>query len=168
MKVFKYCPNCKFKLNKTEESYFCKSCQEKFYLNPAPTASVLPIKYGRVLLAKRGIEPYKGEYDLIGGFIKPGESAENAATRETKEETGLNVRIIQLIGTYPDQYGKGGNYTINIHFIAEVIGGKPEPQSDASSLEWIPIKEIPKLKLKGFKNTREALKDLQKWYKERK
>ncbi len=53
---------------------------------------------GRLLLIQRGHEPSKGRWSLPGGRIEVGESAEEAAVREVREETGLDVRIKQLAG----------------------------------------------------------------------
>ena len=65
----------------------CPNCDFVFYNNPAPCVSLLFYQDGQVLLARRGIEPQKGKWDLVGGFINTGESGEAAAVREAKEET---------------------------------------------------------------------------------
>lgn len=162
MSDYKFCPHCKSPLELRSDHYACGSCNTKIHINPKPCVSVLPIKNGKVLLSKRAIDPYKGEYDLIGGFMEVGETVEKAAKREVKEETGLDIELTELLGTYPDQYGDGGDYTINIQFVAKIVGGKTKAQEDVASLHWVPINKLPKTR--GFKNTRQTLKDLQKWY----
>ena len=161
MVIYKYCPKCKYPLETSEEYFLCKSCGQKIYKNPKPCVSVLPIRGNKVLLARRAIEPYRGEYDLIGGFMKVGETVEEAAKREVKEETGLDIRLTEILGTYPDQYGLNGDYTINIQYLAKIVGGKMMAKDDIDFLEWIRIDNLPK-RLRGFKNTRESLRDLKK------
>ena len=158
---YEFCPQCKNPLNTSGKHPYCSSCHIYIYQNPKPTASVLPIKNGKVLLAIRGIEPYKGEYDTIGGFLELGEHPEKTARRETKEETGLDIKLIDLLGMHRDRYGKGGDYLINLFYVAEVVGGKLKPGDDVESLHWIPINKVPKM---PFKSANEAIKDLQKWY----
>lgn len=159
---FKYCPYCKGDLIKKESEFDCKNCDKKIYINPAPCVSVLPIKDDQVLLSVRKLPPHKGELDLIGGFMQPNETTEECAIRECKEETGLNIKIIKLLGTYPDIYGKGGTYTINIQYIVKIVSGNMKANDDISDLKWIKIKDIPNLKLKGFENTKRTLNDLVK------
>lgn len=163
MNNYKFCPRCKNEITFIEDHYSCDNCGLKIYIDPKPCVSALPVKDGKVLLSVRAIEPYKGEYDLIGGFIKNGKTVAEAIKREVLEETGLDIKIIELLGTYPDRYGEGGDYTINIQFVVEIIGGEPAPKDDVASLKWVSIDKLPKLN--GFNNTRETLKELQKWYR---
>lgn len=127
---------------------------------------MLPILDGKVLLSKRAIEPHKGEYDIIGGFLKPGEHPKEGAVREASEETGLDIEVLELLGIYTDKYGNEGDYTLNIHYLGKIKGGKMKAQEDVSSLHWIPIKKVPLNE--GFNNTKDTLKDLKKWYSKNK
>ncbi len=161
---FKYCPYCKGDLIKRGFEFDCKNCDNKVYINPAPCVSVLPIKDGQVLLSVRKLPPYKGELDLIGGFMQPNETTEECAIRECKEETGLDIKIIKLFGTYPDKYGKVGSFTINIQYLVKIIDGKMKATDDISDLKWINIMDIPSIKLNSFKNTKVTLKDLFRSY----
>ena len=81
-------------------------------------------KDGKVLLAKRGQYPYKGAYDIIGGFVEADEVLENSALREAKKETGLDMQIVLLLGIYSNCYGKDDDYTLNLHYIVEIVGKK--------------------------------------------
>ena len=165
MITYNFCPECGASIDPTAEPPVCTSCDITYYRNAKPCASVLPIKDGKVLLAKRGRDPFKGEYDIIGGFMEPHERPEDAAIREAQEETGLDIRIISLLGTYVDRYGDGGDYTLTFHYIGEVTGGEMTPMDDVTDLEWIEIENVPLNE--GFQNTKDALRDLKKLYEGR-
>lgn len=162
MMQYNYCPKCGTQLGESEVPH-CTVCDVTHYRNAKPCASVLPIKDGKVLLARRGREPYKGAYDIIGGFMEAHELPEAAAIREAKEETGLDITITALLGIYVDRYGDDGDYTLNIHYIGEVVGGKMQAMDDVASLEWVPIDEVPLNE--GFQNTRDGLRDLKAKYR---
>lgn len=147
-----------------EEAYtFCPSCGIRLYHNPTPAVSILPVKDGKVLLAKRAIEPYKGDYDVLGGFLDFGETAEEAVRRELKEEVGLEVKSMKFFRTYVDRYGKDGEHTLGLFFIVEAEG-TPIATDDVAACEWIPIEELDKIR-SGFKSVPQALRDFKKWYK---
>lgn len=160
---YNFCPKCGGPIDKGSEPAHCSRCDITYYRNAKPGAAVLPIRDGKVLLAKRGREPYKGMYDIIGGFMEADEAPEDAAIREAKEETGLDVKITRLLGIYVDRYGEDGDYTLNMHYIAEVLGGEMQAMDDIVDLEWIPIEDVP---MEGFQNTQDALRDLIKLYKQ--
>lgn len=159
---YNYCSKCGNGLDKSAGIPRCNVCNVTYYRNAKPGASVLPIRDGKVLLARRAHEPFKGSYDIIGGFIEADELPELAAIREAKEETGLDVRIKSLLGIYVDRYGVDGDYTLNLHYIGEVIGGEEKAMDDVASLEWIPIKDVPLED--GFQNTRDGLRELKDKY----
>lgn len=164
MTQYNFCPKCGKSLDAKIEPPHCSNCGATYYRNAKPGASVLPVKDGKVLLSIRAREPYKGSYDIIGGFMEAYELPEVAALREAKEETGLDMKIVSLLGIYVDRYGEDGDYTLNLHYITEVVGGEMQAQDDAAALEWIPISQVPLDS--GFQNTKDGLKDLQKWFKE--
>lgn len=164
MIVYNFCPKCGNAIDKNQGLPHCAVCNITYYHNAKPCASVLPIKDGKVLLAKRGREPYKGAYDIIGGFMEADELPEAAAIREAKEETGLDIKITKLLGMYSDVYGSDGDHTLNIHYIGEVIGGRMKPMDDVAELKWFTISEVPTNV--GFQNTRDGLKDLVKLFAE--
>lgn len=163
MITYKYCTQCQSKLNLAGPDPKCDSCNIIYYSNSKPTASILPIKDGQVLLAKRAQDPFKGSIDVIGGFLLDGEKPEDAAKREAKEETGLTVDLVELLGIYTDKYGDGGINTININYVAKITGGEMLAQDDVESLQWYSIDELPQNI--GFESSRQTLLDLQNWYR---
>jgi len=162
---YNFCPKCGNAILLDSEPPYCNHCDITYYRNAKPCASVLPIKDGKVLLAKRGRDPYKGAYDIIGGFMEADELPESAALREAKEETGLEMKIVSLLGIYSDRYGENGDYTLNLHYIAEIVAGQMQAMDDVAELEWVDIVDLPPDE--GFQNTKDGLRDLKKWLSER-
>lgn len=164
MVKYKYCPYCRGKLSYNGDNYQCLVCKRKVFTSSSPCVSILPVKDDKVLLAKRAIDPKRGAWDVVGGFMKEGEKPELAAKRETKEETGLDIKLGDLLGVYTDSYEYEGQVyeTINLYYLAEIIGGEIKAEDDVSELVWFPIEKLPDNV--GFKSFAEALKDLQKWH----
>jgi len=78
---------------------YCNRCNEPIYENPIPaTCLVVVDTKDRVLLVKRSVAPKKGFWCLPGGFMELGETPEQAALRELKEETGISGAIDRLLG----------------------------------------------------------------------
>lgn len=102
---------------------------------------VIPSKEG-VVLIRRGSEPYEGMWALPGGFVEVGETAENAAVREAKEETNLDVELERLVGVYsePDRDPRGHN--VSVTFLARVTGGDPEAATDADEVSVFDPSEV--------------------------
>ena len=159
---YKFCPQCKNKLTKKDGYPHCIKCNQTIFLVSHPAVGILPIKNGKVLLTKRAIEPFKGLYDTIGGFLKDGGSPLKGAHRETKEETGLDIKVIDLLGIYNDKYGKDGDNLLGIVYIVKIIKGKIKPQDDVASLHWFPIEDTPQM---AFKSENKTMRDLQKWWR---
>ena len=122
----------------------CRQCGFKDWGNPKPCVAVLVVQDGRLLLARRAVEPAKGEWDVLGGFIDAGETAEHAAAREMLEETGLTVRVTRYLGSLVDTYGPRGDPTLNLIFVAEPTGGTPTAKSDVAELRWFDAAELPR------------------------
>ncbi|OGY22268.1 MAG: hypothetical protein A2126_03490 [Candidatus Woykebacteria bacterium GWB1_45_5] len=161
MKEFKFCPKCGGSLVKKSFHrhirLVCGRCGFIFYQNPKPTVGVFIVKDKKVLLAKRGIEPFKDWWDSIGGFIEAGESSQETATRETKEETGLDIKLIEILGTGKDVYA--GQPIVSTAFLAEIVGGKISPSDDVSQLKWFYLENLPeKIAFEGNKKVLDLLK----------
>jgi mutator protein MutT len=103
------------------------------------------IDNGRALLIRRGSEPLRGEWSIPGGTLELGESLEEGVRRELREETGLEVRVLELIEVFdrifPDDGAlpSGTKQRLRFHFVivdylCERIGGEPRAGSDVTDV----------------------------------
>jgi 8-oxo-dGTP diphosphatase len=90
----------------------------------------------RLLLIRRRHPPFAGQYALPGGFVDYGETAEAAARRELKEETGLTARELRLVGVYSDPKRDPRGHTIGIAYLTTIETGAPVAGDDAAEAEF--------------------------------
>ena len=122
--------------------------------NPRVVVGTLPVRDGRVYLARRAIEPADGRWGNPSGFLELGESTQEGARRETEEETQLLVEIGRLIGVYSRPHAG----VITIVYEASVVGGAPEPAAETSEVRDFGPDEIPWDEL-AFSTVESALRD---------
>jgi 8-oxo-dGTP diphosphatase len=118
----------------------------------------------KILLVERKM-PAKGELAIPGGFVKWGESVEEAALREIKEETGLKVKLEEILGVYsaPERDPRG--HITTIVFVAEPISGKLKLSSEHLSLRWNKISDLDFSRL-AFDHGK-IINDYLRWRKEK-
>ncbi|MFH8087028.1 MAG: NUDIX hydrolase [Candidatus Aenigmatarchaeota archaeon] len=95
-----------------------------------------------VLLIKRNVKPFKGYWVLPGGAVAFKERLKEALEREVMEETGLKVKVVKYVGYYDDPKRSPGRRSIAHAFVCKVIGGKLEPNYEASEIKF--FKKLPK------------------------
>lgn len=129
MKSFMDCPECGTRVQK--------------YRNPTPTTDIVFYVPERgVLLIERKNPPYG--WALPGGFIDYGESAEDAAVREAKEETGLDVRIRDLLGVYSEPDRDPRQHTLSVVYVVEADDVSAlQAGDDAGKAEFFPLDQLP-------------------------
>jgi len=111
--------------------------------NPAPTVDVAILLPGdRVVLVERRNPPLG--WALPGGFVDYGETLEAAAVREAREETGLEVRLIDLVGCYSDPRRDARQHTISAVYLA-VAEGEPVGGDDAARAQAFAWDALPPL-----------------------
>ncbi|HMA77152.1 MAG TPA: NUDIX hydrolase [Candidatus Krumholzibacteriaceae bacterium] len=160
--IYKYCPVCKEKLvEKTEGGYprlKCSSCGFVHYRNPAPTAGVLVIEDGSVLLVKRRYEPYRGLWVMPSGYIEYGESAAETAVREVEEEAGVCVDLTSIHAVESCFDDPRGN-TLMILYRGRITGGSLEAGDDADDAAFFPINDLPNIAFDAQKRILGKLKE---------
>jgi 8-oxo-dGTP diphosphatase len=87
-----------------------------------------------IALAKRGSDPFKGQWALPGGKMDGDETIEETAIREAKEETGIDVELVKIIGVYSDPERDPRGRYVSVVFLAKPVGGMLEAGSDATEL----------------------------------
>lgn len=128
------------------------------------------IEDGRALLIRRGSEPLRGEWSIPGGTLELGESLERGVARELLEETGLEVRVLELIEVFDRVYEgdeaaaggglekKGPKYHFVIaDYLCERIGGEALAGSDVTDVAFAREEELP-----GYGLTETATRILRK------
>lgn len=104
----------------------------------------LLIENEKLLLIRRAAEPFKGKWALPGGMIGADETAEDCLKREMKEETALEIELVQLVGVYsdPERDPRG---TISAAYLVKRISGEPKAGDDAGEAEWFGLDDLPEL-----------------------
>ncbi len=121
----------------------CPRCgyQWKVYHNPLPTVDIIiELTGGKVVLVKRK-NPPQG-WALPGGFVDYGESLEEAAVREAREETGMEVKLKRQFHAYSDPNRDPRHHTITVVFIAEAEG-EPRAGDDAAEVASFDPRDPP-------------------------
>jgi len=154
-----YCPACGRPLEERvlEEDHRPRLvCPEGHvtWRNPRIVVGTLPVRTGRVYLARRAIEPASGLWTYPGGFLEVGESTQEGARRETEEETLLRVEVGRLIGAYSRPHVG----VVTLIYEATVVGGEPLPGVETSEVRDFGPDEIPWDEL-AFTTGESALRD---------
>jgi len=102
---------------------------------------VIKRKDGTIVLVKRLNPPFKDRYAVPGGFVEYGETVEQAAKREAKEETGLQVGNLRLVGVYSDPARDPRGHVVSVAFLADELDGELRASTDAKQVKA--FKKIP-------------------------
>jgi 8-oxo-dGTP diphosphatase len=119
------------------------------------------IHQGQVLLVRRGQQPLKGHWSLPGGLVESGEELTHALRRELKEETGLSVEPIEVIGVFErierdaNSKGRPRYHYVIIDYICRLRGAKrtrlqppkPRPATDITAAEWVEVGNLKRYNL---------------------
>jgi len=152
-----HCPRCGVPDPEIDHprSIRCSLCGYLAYYNPKPVAAAIPrTADGHVWLLRRGFAPGKGLWTFPGGFVDLGESVEDAAHRETREELDMGIELGALVGIY----SRPDDRVILIVFEART---DEEPSTSPEAIEFALFApdEIPWEHL-AFWSTKQALEDL--------
>jgi len=154
-----FCSNCgasvvrRIPEGDTRERFVCDACQTIHYQNPNIVAGCIPEWEGRILLCKRAIEPRYGLWTLPAGFMENGESAEQAALRETQEEACAVIEIADLYGIFSIPHIS----QVYLFYRGELLNGEYAPGAESLECRLFDEQDIPWDKL-AFPVVKETLK----------
>jgi ADP-ribose pyrophosphatase YjhB (NUDIX family) len=151
----RFCPRCAQPANVAyPRSITCSHCGYGAYYNPKPVAAAIPVTTaGEIVLLKRAFDPGKDLWTFPGGFVDLGETVEQAAHRETREELAVAIELGRLIGVY----SRADSHVVLIVYAA-TTAERPRPTEEASAVHAFDRAELPWDQL-AFWSTRAALED---------
>jgi 8-oxo-dGTP diphosphatase len=128
-------------------------------VTPLLTVDALTLFEGKIVLIRRLNPPFQNEFALPGGFVEVGETVEAATVREAKEETGLDISLIKLLGVYSDPQRDPRGHTVTVCYLAKGLGNL-KAGSDAKDIRLFGFNEIPKLAFDHNKIIKNAKSDI--------
>ncbi len=152
-----YCPGCGHALEDRQAfgrvRRFCPACEQVVFREQKIAAGVVVEREGKVMLVRRRMNPRRGMWTFPAGFVDFDETPADAAVRECREETGLEVEIIGLLDVVAGrEHERGADVIIIYH--ARPVAGKVRADDDVDRVAFCAPDELPPL---AFDATRVAL-----------
>jgi len=122
--------------------------RRRYPSQPVVGVGAVIVDCGRLVLVRRGAEPALGKWSFPGGAVELGEAVRDAVVRETKEECGLDVELVEEapMDAYDiltsDESGRLRYHYVLLQFLAQPKGGVLKPTSDATDARWVPLEEV--------------------------
>jgi ADP-ribose pyrophosphatase YjhB (NUDIX family) len=151
----RFCPRCASDATvRFPRQIACDSCGYAAFYNPKPVAAAIPRDaQGNILLLRRAFDPGAGLWTFPGGFVDLGESVEDAARRETREELDIDVELGPLVGVY----SRAEDRIVLVVFEATATDA-PRTTEEATEVTAFAPDAIPWDEL-AFWSTEQALRD---------
>lgn len=131
------------------------------FFKPGVAADCIILDGDKVLLVKRSYEPFKNKFEIPGGFMEEGETIEETCVREAKEETGLDVEPVELLGVYTKPSRDPRGQTVGVAFVCRAKNSEVKISDEATDAQWFELEKIDTANL-GFDHGR-IIEDLKKW-----
>lgn len=160
MRRYSFCPVCGSPLDRSGETvavrdlYTCAKCGFEFWQNSKPAVGALLVRViagkPHLLFSRRGIDPYKGLWDLPGGFLKNGESPEEGLAREIREELGTTVSGLRFLAAGIDEYpredvAEEARFVLALHYRCEIPADAVlRPDDDVVEARWFALDALPR------------------------
>ncbi|UCE45414.1 MAG: NUDIX hydrolase [Methanobacteriota archaeon] len=129
---------------------------------PLVGVGVVAIQDGKILLVRRAFEPGAGKWSIPGGLVEVGEKLSDAGVRETEEETGIRVQVLELINAFDmidlDTKGNAKYHYVLVDFLARPVGGEERLSKEITDLKWVPYESAKDMDLTN--TARKALSEL--------
>lgn len=143
---WQFCPRDGGILTRADDHVRCATCGERYWSNSIPGAQGILERDGRVLLARRKLEPRRGHWDLPGGFLNETESPAEGLRREFLEETGLEIEPVRLFRIDIEPYD--GRHVFSVTYIVRG-DGEPVASDDVEELRFFGRDELPEMAFPG-------------------
>lgn len=131
--------------------------QRRYPKQPIVGVAGIVFREDAVLLIRRGKEPSRGEWSLPGGAVEVGETPEEALRREIREETGLEVEVVDLSAVVTrivrDAAGAVVYHYILLDFLCQAVRGTPRAGSDSLAVTWVPLSRLARWDLSDLTKT---------------
>lgn len=134
----------------------CPECGRVHFIDPKVAAGAVISREGKILLVRRAVEPRVGQWTIPAGFVEADEDPRQTAARECQEETGLQVRITELLDVVHGREHPAGA-SIVILYRGEIVGGELAPDDDVDAVDFFAPDQLPTL---AFRATQAAI---QRW-----
>lgn len=141
-----YCSNCSsanldFRIPEGDQlpRYVCQNCATIHYSNPKLVVGCLIVDQGKILLARRGIEPRKGFWNLPCGYLENQETVQQGALREVYEETGATVKLEHLHTVYNLPHAN----QVYLIFLARMVDDYYHTTPESTEISFFAFENIP-------------------------
>src|SRR5271154_228392 len=125
--------------------------QREYPERPLVGVGGVVIAKGQTLLIRRGNAPLEGQWSIPGGMLELGESIVEGVRRELAEETGIEVRVLDLIEVFerviPGDAGRTRYHFVILDYLCEVVSGEAAAASDVTDVAWATEEELEKFEL---------------------
>lgn len=134
----------------------CPACGWVYFADPKVAVAAIIMSKEKILLVRRSNNPQQGLWTLPAGFVDAGEDPLKALERECLEETGLQVKVTELLDVFFGQEHERGAHIL-IAYFAEVCSGTMAPGDDADRIGYFPFQNLPPL---AFQTTLKIIRRL--------
>ncbi len=141
-----FCPRCATRLvtRKVDEHerQLCPSCGWVYYPKPNIASAVALVQDGQVLMVRRKFDPFKDQWTMPSGFMEYGESPEETAVREMKEELGVDVQLTGLVDVQMER-GDPRGLCLLVVYTGRIVEGRIRAGDDAAEVRAFPLDKLP-------------------------
>jgi ADP-ribose pyrophosphatase YjhB (NUDIX family) len=144
---YRYCPHCATPLTPAEKGgrmrMVCPACGFIHYSNPTAGVATVILDGDNVLLGRRSpASSYAGTWCIPCGHVEWDEDIREAARRECREETGLDVRVGEVAAVHSN-FHNPAQHTVGVWFFCEITGGIMQAGDDLDRIAWFSLNDLP-------------------------
>ncbi len=151
---YSYCPICGKEIGRREpDALVCSQCGYYFYQNSKPCVGAVVFEKTaegpRVLFTRRGVEPYKGQWDFPGGFLRNGEHPLAGLKRELGEELAVEPIDPRFLCVQVDEYprkdiAEEARFSLTLYYLCRLMPRSIlRPGDDVTEARWFPFSSPP-------------------------